>query len=80
MCGTMSTTFSPSTHSTMRKTPCVEGCCGPMFSSISMGSAPGGPAAEAVAVMLLAASTIFVLNCDLWDYGIAMTGEQSKRP
>src|SRR5438552_3428476 len=31
MCGTRSTTSSPSTTRTMRKTPWVAGCCGPML-------------------------------------------------
>ena len=35
MSGLASRIFSPSTFSTRRSTPCVEGCCGPKFSSIS---------------------------------------------
>src|SRR6266487_6094346 len=31
-----STTFSPSSRSTTRSTPCVLGCCGPMFSTSSL--------------------------------------------
>src|ERR1051325_2613188 len=31
-----STTFSPSRRSTTRSTPCVLGCCGPMFSTSSL--------------------------------------------
>src|SRR5436305_6036972 len=34
MIGLQATTFSPSSSSTTRSTPCVEGCCGPMFSVI----------------------------------------------
>src|SRR5580698_5632479 len=30
---------SPSSSSTMRSTPCVEGCCGPMFSVMRRGAA-----------------------------------------
>src|SRR3990172_7288100 len=36
MCGSTSSTISPSTLSTMRKTPCVLGCCGPMLMLISI--------------------------------------------
>src|SRR5262245_42586799 len=32
MIGLALTTVSPSSSSTTRSTPCVEGCCGPMFS------------------------------------------------
>src|SRR5581483_9538399 len=46
MCGTTSTTSSPSTRRTMRNTPWVAGCCGPMLmlrsivsSSCSIGTA-----------------------------------------
>src|SRR5487761_255130 len=35
MCGVTSDTISPSVRSTSRNTPCVLGCCGPMFTSIS---------------------------------------------
>src|SRR5437763_933368 len=35
MCGTTSEITSPSVRSTSRSTPCVLGCCGPMFTSIS---------------------------------------------
>src|SRR4029079_8559478 len=38
MCGTTSSTFSPATTSTMRNTPCVLGCCGPMLMGMSMTS------------------------------------------
>src|ERR1043166_715565 len=31
-----STTFSPSRRSTTRSTPCVLGCCGPMFNTSSL--------------------------------------------
>ena len=31
MYGMTSRTTSPSTFSTIRKTPCVDGCCGPTF-------------------------------------------------
>src|ERR1700687_6237258 len=31
MSGLALTTFSPSSSSTTRRTPCVEGCCGPML-------------------------------------------------
>src|SRR5207245_879449 len=34
MSGSAFTTVSPSNSSRMRSTPCVEGCCGPMFSTI----------------------------------------------
>src|SRR5262249_61219755 len=32
MMGLHATTFSPSSSSATRSTPCVEGCCGPMLS------------------------------------------------
>src|SRR5574341_1805260 len=35
MSGTMRTTFSPSISRIRRSTPCVEGCCGPMFRIIT---------------------------------------------
>src|SRR5262244_2397380 len=34
MIGLHATTFSPSSSSATRSTPCVLGCCGPMFSVI----------------------------------------------
>src|SRR5438067_3092613 len=36
MTTSQSTTFSPSSRSTTRSTPCVLGCCGPMFSTSSL--------------------------------------------
>src|SRR3990170_2078990 len=36
MCGSTSRTISPSTARTMRKTPCVLGCCGPMLMLMSI--------------------------------------------
>src|SRR4051794_2983241 len=41
MCGTHRTTVSPSRSSTSRSTPCVDGCCGPMF-RVSVSVAPIG--------------------------------------
>src|SRR6266516_93935 len=41
--GVQSTTVSPSSLSTSRKTPCVLGCCGPIFNSISCDVMPSGP-------------------------------------
>src|SRR5713226_6094116 len=41
MSGRARMTVSPSSSSTMRSTPCVEGCCGPMFSTI-VSAAPVG--------------------------------------
>src|SRR6267143_3204571 len=35
-----STTFSPDSRNTRRNTPCVEGCCGPMFKINSSVSRP----------------------------------------
>src|SRR3977135_1297634 len=40
MTGMHSTTFSPDNRNTRRKTPCVEGCCGPMFRINSSVSRP----------------------------------------
>src|SRR5690348_7460489 len=45
MYGSQSTMRSPSTVSTMRKTPCVAGCCGPMLMCMSTVSSPSPPAA-----------------------------------
>ena len=39
MCGSARTIRSPSIHSTSLKTPCVLGCCGPMFTIMSTVSA-----------------------------------------
>ncbi len=36
MSGTALRMVSPSSSSTMRSTPCVEGCCGPMFRIIRL--------------------------------------------
>src|SRR6266545_1431073 len=48
-----STTFSPSSRSTTRSTPCVLGCCGPMFSTSSLVSniAPRTVPAESSALL-----------------------------
>src|SRR2546429_142630 len=45
------TTVSPSSSTTSRSTPCVAGCCGPMFTSIcsALGSGEAAPQREALA-------------------------------
>src|SRR4051812_12143944 len=43
MCGRAAFTTSPSVRSSMRSTPCVEGCCGPMFKIISSASRSASP-------------------------------------
>src|SRR4029077_5560879 len=50
MSGTALTTVSPSSSSRMRSTPCVDGCCGPMFRTIVL-AAP--VAVSTVVVMVL---------------------------
>src|SRR5579872_1103080 len=46
MTGVQLTTVSPSRVSTSRSTPCVEGCCGPMFRTISSLRSPPMPCSK----------------------------------
>src|SRR3954467_15827147 len=48
MTGVQAITVSPSSVSTSRHTPCVLGCCGPMFSSISCDLRPSSDSCVAV--------------------------------
>src|SRR5271166_4624519 len=48
MSGTALTTFSPSSSSSRRSTPCVDGCCGPMLRTMRCGPGLGGSSATAV--------------------------------
>src|SRR3954449_958479 len=49
--GTAFTTVSPSSSSRILKTPCVDGCCGPMFRTIVF----AGPIAVSTVVVLTGA-------------------------
>src|SRR6266404_1535228 len=52
MSGTALTTVSPSSSSRMRSTPCVDGCCGPIFRTIVL--------AAPVAVSTVVVMTLFL--------------------
>src|SRR5579883_2637146 len=61
MTGVHSTTVSPSSVSTRRRTPCVLGCCGPMFSTISCVTNPSAPSTNCVFALVSRLVTIIFL-------------------
>src|SRR5579883_1551865 len=65
MTGVHSTTVSPSSVSTRRRTPCVLGCCGPMFSTISCVVSPSGACAKWVFALVSRLVTIVFLLSSL---------------
>ena len=62
MSGSEETMVSPSSSSTIRRTPCVEGCCGPMLSVMRRG-ADGDAGNSSIAGMVAECSSkIFFMS------------------
>src|ERR1044071_8095681 len=62
MMGSTSTTISPSRSSVRRRTPCVDGCCGPMLRVMSCvcGADPSGIVGLAKSTRLMLPAPLFL--------------------